>query len=97
MWAEIDSNMYYSTGTTTWQDEDVTTTTFSTWQSTGGWDGNSSSDVDPAFNNAASGDFSRPAASGEMNETYGGQTWTVFGAIQASEDISLKRVKGAKP
>lgn len=88
MWAEIDSNMYYSSGTSTWEDADVTTTTFSTWQSTGGWDAHSTDDTDPAFNSAATGDFSRPAASGEMDTTYGGQTWTVWGAIQA-EALSL--------
>ena len=38
--------------------------------------------TNPGFNDPGNGDFSRPAASNEMNATYGGKTWTIYGAIQ---------------
>ena len=34
------------------------------------------------FNDYANNDFSRPSASGEMDKTYGGKTWTIYGAVQ---------------
>jgi hypothetical protein len=37
--------------------------------------------ANPNFANPAGGDFSRPSVT-EMNRTYGGRTWTKFGAIQ---------------
>lgn len=64
--------------------------TWSAWQ-TGG-DGNcgnrafdvNSLNTNPGLANPAAGDFSRPLASGEMYELYGGRTWTVFGAVQTA-------------
>ncbi|MGB5107335.1 MAG: hypothetical protein WBP42_11550 [Candidatus Zixiibacteriota bacterium] len=53
---------------------------FSQWNSAG-FDLRSSTS-NPGFNNPAAGDFSRPSSVQEMNQTYGGRTWTRFGAWQ---------------
>lgn len=80
----IDSNMYYDPVTAF--DCNCKTADgiydWTYWQNTCGADSNGTSDVDPGLNDPANGDFSRPSASNEMNETYGGRTWTIWGAIQ---------------
>ena len=51
------------------------------WQGVGN-DANAD-EADPLFTDPANGDFSRPdTTTAEMNVTYGGKTWTIFGAIQ---------------
>lgn len=45
------------------------------------WDQNSVIQ-DPGFADFANNDFSRPSASNEMDTTYGGQRWTIYGALQ---------------
>jgi hypothetical protein len=79
-WDIVDYNMYiYPTAKFEANENSVS---LSTWQSTYGMDAHSTNTVDPVFTNAANGDFSRPSASGEMNVTYGGKTWTIYGAVQ---------------
>ena len=82
----LDSNMIYHGGTLAyWHAIEGTDTTVdsSEWVDNVGCDIHSTYS-NPGFNNAATGDFSRPSASGEMNRTYGGQTWTVYGAVQTA-------------
>lgn len=43
--------------------------------------------ISPGFADASNGDFSRPSASGEMNLTYGGKTWTIYGAVQNDQEL----------
>jgi hypothetical protein len=38
--------------------------------------------VDPGLTDPANGVFTRLSASGEMNQIYGGKTWTIYGAVQ---------------
>jgi hypothetical protein len=98
---DIDSNMYYiSSGTLDWRapvqhanSYSYTSNTFSQWQALG-VDAHSTANVDPGFANIGIGDFSRPSASGEMSRTYGGQAWTVYGAVQ--EAVTGPRI-GASP
>ena len=54
--------------------------TLTQWRACG-YDAHSDT-VNPGFTDAANGDFSRTSASNEMNETYGGKTWTIYGAVQ---------------
>jgi len=93
-WIDVDSNLYYAaSGTNEWL-SDSATYTWSQWQ-TAGMDAHGIENTDPAFNSAATGDFSRPSASGEMNRTYGGQTWIVFGAVQnAGTTTKTLKIKG---
>lgn len=81
----IDSNIYYNSRSYTAKTGAYTGDAISeaTWTSGNySFDINSDLGVDPGFNDAASGDFSRPSASSEMSRTYGGRTWTVYGAVQ---------------
>lgn len=57
------------------------------WQAAGK-DVNSSHTTNPGFSNAATFNFTRPDAPAEMNQTYGGRTWTIYGAIQPEAAIS---------
>jgi hypothetical protein len=52
--------------------------------------------TDPAFNDAGNGDFSRPSASAEMNRTYGGRDWTLYGAEQPSDTSSGKFIRNMR-
>jgi hypothetical protein len=111
VYSDIDSNLYYgslgayhadsSFGATVTDDEENSCAgpqkDFPDWN-TLGWDGLSTIDVSPGFNDSANGDFSRPGASGEMNVTYGGKTHTIFGAIQneaAPADSTKASMTGA--
>lgn len=85
-WDNIDSNMYYAaSGTNTWMGG-----TWATWQARTGGTGltfdthNSTNTTNPGFNNTSLADFSRPSAGTEMNQTYGGRTWTKYGAVQGT-------------
>jgi len=79
----VDSNMYiYPVGAASkFECPDYTTYNFAGWQGIG-YDVHSTNDVDPGFTDAANGDFTRAAASNEMDRTYGDRTWTIYGAIQ---------------
>jgi len=45
-------------------------------------------DIDSIYwTNPSNGDFSRPTISSEMNRTYGGRTWDIYGAIQNDASI----------
>jgi len=45
-------------------------------------------DIDSIYwNDYANNDFSRPTISSEMNRTYGGKTWDIYGAIQNDASI----------
>jgi hypothetical protein len=89
--ASIDSNLFVSTANTF---ERIglacgyTNQTLSTWQNTYHFDENSSWQTTSPFDSVAAVDpwqgFARSSASNEMNRTYGGQTWTVYGAVQAA-------------
>jgi hypothetical protein len=57
------------------------TLSWAQWQALGK-DVHGSWTTNPGFNNPAANDFSRPSAGVEMNQTYGGRTWTRFGAWQ---------------
>ena len=61
---------------------------WATWQSAG-FDVRGRN-TNPGLNNPTSGDFSRPSASSEMNLTYGGRTWTIFGAAQPASATSKR-------
>ena len=82
---DIDSNRYYfKTGgnfvTSFLSGSGCTGTNFAAWRSCG-FDVQGDTGINPNFAVAGS-DFSRPSASGEMNRTYGGKTWTIYGAVQ---------------
>ena len=84
----IDSNMYYRGGSsfaTTFPAWCACTgTNFTAWQSCG-FDVHGSATTNPNFYTSQTPTavgLSRPSASGEMNRTYGGRTWTIYGAIQ---------------
>lgn len=85
----VDSNMYYFGGSSFACEFDVTAcnhtgTNFAAWQAAG-FDVNGSATTNPNFASSGTYDLSRPSASGEMNRTYGGRTWTIYGAIQPSD------------
>lgn len=82
---DIDSNRYYfkTAGNFTTRfisGSGCTGTNLASWQSCG-FDVQGDTGINPNFAVAGS-DFSRPSASGEMNRTYGGRTWTIYGAVQ---------------
>lgn len=90
-WDSVDSNMYYtSSGSLTWYGNG-SSRTWSQWQALG-MDVHSSNDVDPGL----AADFSR-SATGEMNRTYGGKTWTIYGAWQPTAGTTTKRFLVRKP
>jgi hypothetical protein len=80
-WADVDSNMYYTTSSTYEFLIGAVNHSWSQWTDSS-LDVNGSYNVDPGFNNAVNGDFSRPSASGEMSQSYGGFSWTIYGAVQ---------------
>jgi len=75
----VDSNLVYG-GSYNFNISGVSSDSDS-WQSHG-FDTHSKIGINPQFANYANEDFSRPDAPQEMNLTYGGRTWTKFGAIQ---------------
>jgi hypothetical protein len=91
---EIDSNYYYDPsqaflGYVSGGDGvNDTTKTWTQWQTDNNLDVNSYNS-DPGLNDPANGDFSRPSAFGEMNRTYGGRTWTIFGAWQDDFGVNV--------
>jgi hypothetical protein len=93
----IDSNMYYDNtvngGSNVWHIYYSGTTyrDWANWKDTGkyGFDTHGTNDVDPEFSDTAAHDFSRPTACQEMNVTYGGRTWYLYGAWQPDEQPYL--------
>jgi len=83
----IDSNMYYVATFSGWCLPDGGNN-WTHWKTTCGFDVRGSNGVNPGFTNPGSGDFSRSSSSQEMNVTYGGKTWTRFGAWQPAETIA---------
>ncbi len=77
---DIDSNIWHDPDIVFSVDTNVTDLNFTQWQAAG-QDANSDT-TDPGLNDPANGDYSRPNAPPEMNVTYGGRTWTIFGAVQ---------------
>jgi hypothetical protein len=82
--ATIDSNNYYSATFRAYNysgGHSYTDRNWTQWKAMG-FDSNSVT-TDPAFNDAANGDFSRPDANAEMFHVYpGNDTFSFFGAIQ---------------
>ncbi len=83
----IDSNLYF-VGNNVFSiggcnGEDYNTYTLAQWRSLG-WDVRSvfTTAANNDFTNVAAGDYSRPSPQLEMNQTYGGRTWTRYGAWQ---------------
>ena len=82
----IDNNMYYNI---TRGNECSGGYSWSAWQGCG-FDPGGTYGVNPGFNDAVSGDFTRPGASQEMSRgDYGDRYWTVWGAIQPSVDCDF--------
>jgi len=80
-WVDVDSNMYYAaSGSNDWE-SDGTTYTFAQWQGIG-FDVHGSDDVNPGFDDAAAGDFTRSGVPPEMDRSYGDETWRLYGAVQ---------------
>ena len=76
---QIDSNKYFDAASTS--ASIYNSQSWATWTAT--WDNHSSTNnVNPGFTDGTHGNFARPSASGEMNSTYGGRTWTKYGAVQ---------------
>ena len=84
---DIDSNGWYSTSLNFGYNASKT---WAQWQALGA-DVNGVN-TNPSFADPANGDFTRGGASGEMNLTYGGRTWTIFGATQ--NDSVAVRIEG---
>ncbi|OGC91155.1 MAG: hypothetical protein A2W25_10220 [candidate division Zixibacteria bacterium RBG_16_53_22] len=76
-----DSNMFYSTSADKFYSGGALDS--AEWVNLGyGFDAHSTMSVNPGFINGDGMNFSRPSAPQEMNLTYGGQTWTRYGAWQ---------------
>lgn len=90
----IDSNLYYQAvdDTVFLVYYETTCHNLTDWFNRWGWDENSILGVDPGFNDTAAFDYSRPGASGEMDETRDGKKWSLFGAWQPP-DSTVERVK----
>jgi hypothetical protein len=85
----IDSNYWYNAGgafkAQCYDNSNVSWTAWRGGQTCGG----NAYDVhgfnaNPGLSNPAQGVFSRPNAPAEMSRSYGGQVWTVFGAVQTA-------------
>lgn len=79
----VDSNMWYRTAgsfSCRYSDNNgsCSGSSFANWQAClGGYDVHGTATTNPNLSG-----YSRPSASGEMNRTYGGRTWTIYGAVQ---------------
>lgn len=94
---DIDYNMFYDAGDAFRCECDGSTGDSVHWVDDCGFGANSTFLTDPAFNDMNDFDYSRPGASGEIDVTYGGRTWTIFGAIQneaAAEDSTVVKMDG---
>jgi hypothetical protein len=82
-YCDIDSNIWYdSSGGNNFLYREISTNrNWSYWTTTEGYDANGGDTTDAGYDGAPT-DLTRSGASGEMNRTYGGRTWTIFGAVQ---------------
>jgi hypothetical protein len=87
-----DSNMYYMVSDCAYVGGSCRT--WVQWQGYGK-DVHSITGTNPGFQDAPNGNYSRPEASSQMNGTYGGQTWTLYGAIQGEPAVT-KRLRAFK-
>jgi len=83
---EIDSNYWYDP-TYAFDFYDGSAHNWTDWQDTLLYDVQGYN-ADPGLDNPAGNNFARSGASGEMNRTYGGRTWTIFGAVQPATESS---------
>lgn len=81
---EFDNNYWYDLTVSFSAYDNQSTYNWSQWRAHG-QDANSYNS-NPNLTDPANGDFSRPGASQEMDVTYGGKRWTVFGAWQPEGD-----------
>jgi len=99
-WDAIDSNLYYAaSGTNDWVTPSqanyyATHNTFAQWQGRG-VDIHSYANVNPGFQNAANGDFSRPSATERMFRIYDIDTMRIYGAVQGT--VSPQPLIGRNP
>lgn len=83
-YCEIDSNYWYDPSYSfVFYDQTGTSRNWTYWTTTLDYDLHGYN-TDPGLADPANGDFSRPDAPQEMYLTYGGQTWTRFGAVQGN-------------
>ena len=76
---QIDSNKYFDAASTS--ANIYNSQSWATWTAT--WDNHgSTNNVNPGFVDGTHGNFARDTSVHEMNQTYGGRTWTKYGAIQ---------------
>lgn len=84
---EIDSNLYYHGGDGFAPDVDADmecdAANWTQWQACG-FDVNGLT-TNPNFGASETPTLTRPGAAAEMNRTYGGKTWTIWGAVQPDE------------
>lgn len=84
---DVDSNMYYhgGDGFAPFVDlaMDCSASNWAQWQACG-FDVHGSQS-NPNFSASQTPTLTRPGASGEMSRTYGGKTWTIWGALQNEE------------
>lgn len=82
-----DSNMFYSAGAQTWYNNGVGTfNSLAAWQAAPYYYDLHSNTNNPNFDSVGATDpwlgLARSGTPSEMNVTYGGRTWTLFGAVQ---------------
>ena len=88
---DLDRNLYYSSVGNYQFFVQGSYLNLSAWRSHG-LDINTTTAVNPGFNNPSIMDFSRPNAGQEMNLTYGGRTWTRYGAIQGTTPPPIPKI-----
>ncbi len=69
---------------------------------TTGWRGlgediRSTFEINPSFNSAGTGDYSRPSASDEMSRVYGGKSWTIYGSWQPGDTVIVSSTDDNTP
>lgn len=89
---DVDSNMYYGGATAftcKFSDNNTTCTgtNWTAWQGCG-FDVRGLNTTNPNFSASQTPVLTRPFASNEMNRTYLGRTWTIYGAVQPNLAIT---------
>lgn len=85
---KVDSNLYYDPVTSFNANCLGSEANWTQWKSCG-YDTNGTVTTNPGLNDPENLDFSRPSSSQEMDRTYGGKTWTRYGAWQPAEAPSM--------
>jgi hypothetical protein len=85
-YCDIDSNYYHDSNSNfVCRESGVASRNWTYWTETWGYDANGDT-LDVTFDSVGAVNpwlgLKRTGASGEMNRTYGGRTWTIFGAVQ---------------